>query len=116
MQRVEKRRALHRQPEAATGNCVVAHVENSAAGFCVGAIEPVDPAAEGKHGRQQAERVQHRQSRRLQHQAGTDRRGHVEAFEDFHPMPLPRQHQRRREPRRAGARNADIKCLHGSPR
>ncbi len=67
------------QAEAATGARVVADIEHRAAAFRVGAVEPVDAAAELPDLVEEAERGKHGQAGRLQDQAGADRRRLVES-------------------------------------
>ena len=107
-QHAEQRGAMHGKPEAAALLRVVADIEHGAAAGRVGAMQPVDAAAQCDDVGEQPEIVEHRQAGRLQDETGTNRRRRLEPLEDGDAVPGPPEIERRRQPGRTGAGNRDI--------
>ena len=99
---------MHSQAETAAALGVIADIEHGAAGRGIGAMQPIDAAAQRQYVVEQAEIGQHRQPGRLQDQPGADRLRLLEALEHGDPMPGTPEIERHRQPRRTGARNCDI--------
>ena len=116
-QHAEQRGAMHGEAEAAAFLGIIAHGEHGAATRGIGAVQPVDAAAQRHDFGEQAEIAEHGQAGRLQDQPRSDRRRLGEPLEDGDTVPGAPEIERRRQARRpcSGDRYVENPGRHSTP-
>ncbi len=108
MQDREQGRAVDADAEHPATQRRIMDVQHGAAGMGGLAMQPIDPRATGQQAAVEAERAQHGEAGRLDHEARADRLRLGKPLEQDHAMAEPVQQQGSSQPRRAAARDGDV--------